>query len=700
MLTLLNVINQIFTVGSPFTATVSGPWNDGATWGNASPGIKGTDWPGLANNVATINAGVVVGYNVSEVNALGNVTVNGTLWFPLNQTTLLSLAHVNLTIGATGSMFTSSDGTVGNIGDVNVANTLTITFATTADNTKGIVITNGAYVQMRGNSALYGGSHSTTLFADWNAGQTFTATGAAPLAWTNGQMFTIATNVIMGAVMRFTIANRVANGLNTDITIVEAAPGILFSTGGNIEYERRNILILKVTALLPAMGTVYANRPTISDNHVTGTIIWRNVIFTGLYVYNGNYLQTGGTFEMSDVIFRNGRLGFSGICFCTLTGCNGYSNDYYGFSSNRFCTLTGCNGYSNGRNGYDNLQSCTLTACNGYSNTISGFELLITCTLTACNSYSNNSLGFDNLLSCTLTACNTYINAGGGFYRTTSCTLTACNVYSNSFGWGLLSLISCKLINCMCYDNFIGIETCYSLVMLDGSIGWNGAISLPNAFADFSFPNEARLQNIKVPLAGLVFLNTNLKTNGNILCEDYNKTPASWRNYQGFATITKIASPAGFKSANCLLVEPLSNISIILPATIYNWFNNGLAIYLPNSAVKISVFVLGENWVVFPTNAELYLEVSYLAGVTAQRTAIKSVQVIAANNVVTELSVTIVPGQAGIAYARMIFAKYETNSTHRINIDSVIGINDGVSDTFEYCDDGFKPIWNGRNVKS
>jgi len=281
-----------------------------------------------------------------------------------------------------------------------------------------------------------------------------------------------------------------------------------------------------------------------------------------------------------------------------------------------------------------------------------------------------------------------------------SCKFITCNIYSNSFGIGFGLAVYCTLINCQNYGNFVGFEDCYDFVVIDGSIGWNGVVSFPNAFSDFSFPDEMRLQNVKIPLGGFVFFNTNIATNGNILCEDYNQIPASWRNYQGFATITKIASPAGFKSANCLLVEPLSNISVINPANIYNWFNNGIALNLPPSTVKISVFVLGENWVVFPLNTELYLEVSYLAGVTAQRTAIKSVQVIAANNAVTELSVTVVPGQAGIAYARMIFAKYETNSTHRINIDSVIAINNGVSDIFEYCDDGFKPIWNGRNVNS
>jgi hypothetical protein len=654
MITLgLDIIQHIFTVGSPFTATVSNNWNLGVTWGN--PGnVMGTDYPGLANDVFTINAGVVVKYNLNNANELGNGTVNGTLWFPLNATTLLAFANTNLTIGATGSLFTSSDGTVGNIGNVDVAQTCTITFNPAADNSKGIVITDGAYIQMRGNSALYGGTHSTTLFANWGAGQTFTATGAAPMSWTNGQTFTIARNTGTGVAttLRYTIANRVPNGVNTDITIVEAAPGIAFVAGGNIEYEERNVLIRKVTALLPTMAIVYANRPSITDNHITGTVIWRNVRFTGVYRYVGGGLQTGGTFEISDCIFRNGYNGIYNVKFCAI--------------SSNACSMAG--------NGYAVFTSCTLTSCNSYSNTSNNVSSLLYCTLTSCKSYSCATSGFYNLTYCILTSCNSYSCVNYGFYNLISALLQDCTIYNNGSG----------------FSGFFN--------MIGGSIGWNGAVSAPNTI-DLDYSCEIRLRNVKVPLAGYIFANRNTPDfMGNILCEDYNQVPQSWRNYKGFSDITKTASPAGFRSANCLMVEPLSNIAIALPANIYNWFNNGIALYLPASSVKISVFVYGENWVVFPTNAQLYLAVDYLAGASATRTPVQSVQVIAANNTVTELSVTIVPAQAGIAYARMFFAKYETNSTHRIKIDSVIGINDGVSDIFEYCDDGFKPIWNGRNI--
>ncbi|PIQ88793.1 MAG: hypothetical protein COV72_05810, partial [Candidatus Omnitrophica bacterium CG11_big_fil_rev_8_21_14_0_20_42_13] len=34
-----------------FNDAASGNWNDGATWGNASPGVEGTDYPGAGDDV-------------------------------------------------------------------------------------------------------------------------------------------------------------------------------------------------------------------------------------------------------------------------------------------------------------------------------------------------------------------------------------------------------------------------------------------------------------------------------------------------------------------------------------------------------------------------------------------------------------------------------------------------------------------------
>jgi len=43
-----------------FKSIRSGRWEDGATWGNKSPGIGGVDWPLINKNIAWISPGTKV----------------------------------------------------------------------------------------------------------------------------------------------------------------------------------------------------------------------------------------------------------------------------------------------------------------------------------------------------------------------------------------------------------------------------------------------------------------------------------------------------------------------------------------------------------------------------------------------------------------------------------------------------------------
>ena len=75
-----------------FTSVTSGNWSDGATWGNTSPGVQGTDWPGTSDHVIvtygntvslianrnitnfTINLGGQFDFNGFTINPFGTVT--------------------------------------------------------------------------------------------------------------------------------------------------------------------------------------------------------------------------------------------------------------------------------------------------------------------------------------------------------------------------------------------------------------------------------------------------------------------------------------------------------------------------------------------------------------------------------------------------------------------------------------------------
>ena len=390
--TLILVLLSCSVYAANFTSVQTGSWDDGATWGNTSPGVKGTDWPGLAGDTFTIAVGHIVKYNVIETNELGASTVNGTLWIPLDADTKLTFGNVDFTIGATGVLITSSDGTIGNIGVVDKAKYCYVIWNTTADNSKGPVITDGAYIDVRGDTSLYGGTHTTTLAVDWTAGQTLTATGTAPLSWVAGQTFTIARNTGNGVAttLRYTIASVAANGANTDITISEAAPGISFVAGGQIFNEARNVKIYKLGAETPAMDTIYTNRPRVVDNHITGTVKWTDVQFTGFYFYDGVNACTGGSFEFTNTIHRNCYYGLYRIKNAVLTGCSVYSNSN-GFYSGTSFTLTDCSVYSN-YNGFYSGTSFTLTDCSVYSNS-NGF-----CRCVAIL-FKNGTIGWNGVVS-------------------------------------------------------------------------------------------------------------------------------------------------------------------------------------------------------------------------------------------------------------------------------------------------------------
>src|SRR5688572_13518876 len=74
-----------------FTAVANGNWTDGATWGNASPGTVGVDFPGALDDAytagfsITVTAGstcknLAVSYNVAgSLTGASQLTITGTM---------------------------------------------------------------------------------------------------------------------------------------------------------------------------------------------------------------------------------------------------------------------------------------------------------------------------------------------------------------------------------------------------------------------------------------------------------------------------------------------------------------------------------------------------------------------------------------------------------------------------------------------
>jgi hypothetical protein len=82
----------------PFTAVTSGNWNDGATWGNASPGSVGVDFPG-AGNTAQIPGGLSITIPAAYTANVSSLTLNSNK--SCNDVTLsLAAASSRLNVGS------------------------------------------------------------------------------------------------------------------------------------------------------------------------------------------------------------------------------------------------------------------------------------------------------------------------------------------------------------------------------------------------------------------------------------------------------------------------------------------------------------------------------------------------------------------------------------------------------------------------
>ena len=103
-----------FGIGSPFTSVTSGNWNDGATWGNASPGVAGTDFPSAGQTATVTNSNIVT-------------IPNG---LSISITTLTIDAGADLIIASGGTLalnglMTINDDTLGSFGLLDISGTFT-----------------------------------------------------------------------------------------------------------------------------------------------------------------------------------------------------------------------------------------------------------------------------------------------------------------------------------------------------------------------------------------------------------------------------------------------------------------------------------------------------------------------------------------------------------------------------------------------
>ncbi|RKY08022.1 MAG: hypothetical protein DRP56_04770 [Planctomycetota bacterium] len=229
-----------------FTSTQNGNWDDGATWGNTSPGVAGTDYPGANGDTATIGHTVTYDSGDSSVEYSG-VTINssGILTFPTSADSTLKFgASGVLTINSGGELRAGTSTT-----PIDSSYHCYIHWLQGSSSRYVLVLNNGGIITIYGDPDYYGSERYADLDSDWTSGQTLYVTGDYSSTWQSGQKFWIHENgsysnyLTDGHVYTIdTVGSYDSANDRTPITISEAAPGLTFDAVNN-GYQSRLIMV-------------------------------------------------------------------------------------------------------------------------------------------------------------------------------------------------------------------------------------------------------------------------------------------------------------------------------------------------------------------------------------------------------------------------------------------------------------------------
>ncbi len=624
-----------------FTSVISGNWNDGATWGLTSPGVKGTDWPGLAGDTATVAATHTVTYNVSETNQLGAVTVNGLLSFSTSMNTLLTLAHVDLTIGSAGELRIGTSGA-----PLLKTYTAEIAWATTADNVKGLYINSGGKLTIYGDPAYYGANgYKAQLSANWTTGQSFTVTGDYS-GWNVGDTITVHKYALYSSyntdVGLFTIASRSYAAGVTTITINEAAPAVTFNAGGHVNNASRNVR-LSLNGAATTMGSYNSNRPRIYDLNAEGNnnCVLSNTLMTGFAGIDSLY-----GFQFLDSVLRNSKW------LTSNSAASGHTVSGLIFS----------NGGANGQFYYG--RGFTVSAeiyAIGTSSTNPAFY------------YPKNHTISGDIYAC-----------AGAMQEGVDCTITG-NIYSCSVA---VSGGANTLKDNAVFFNATAFNAPKKYSFVNCAVGYKpDRITVAANTYDFGGSGGTYLSS--TAYGGKWPSTPNQNSGGSrgtightyyFAFQDYNGTAGDHRVYMDIATLyreTTVIRSGG--ADNSIKVEPYSTLANTYnPIRALEWTENDV----PASAQTRSVYMRGYGWSVFPTSAQLYLEAEYISnGTTYAHTLVASTAVLTDNTTWVEFPVSFTPAAVGAVRYRIYLKKYQASSG--VYIDSKLN---GIPSTVKWVD--------------
>lgn len=605
-----------------YTAVQDGDWNDPDTWG-------GSGYPDADTDV--VNTGAYkIAYNIG-VSAItwGNITVaaGGMLYFPVN-------ADWKILFTTTGVLTVASGGEI-RTGTASAPAAMGGSYKGQMHWPQGssartvFSLTSNATVNLWGSPDFYGGEKHAYLDSDWSSGQTLYVKGDYSAKWKAGQRFWIHNN--SDKFTSLTYQNKfyeidsvgAYDGVNdrTGITIVETAPGILFTAlNATTGWQSKLINISRNLELAdPAMGyTVnahdyYTERIRLIVSQITSVdkLLFKDCMFVGWqYGLSGGFNVRG-----ENLSFINNYYAINGGTSFTISG---------DFISNSTALFTGTT---------HNITGDMIA----HAHALSGTGHIVTGDFVGNTAVSNNQtrvtfrgrVAFNSAGLATLTDADIQADFVGNVQALGGSETRVISVFGNFIN----NTTVCSGGRVRIYGGNIQLNT-----NLSASIN---NVSAPERFVFF----ENCLFDGDVRRDFMLYHNT-----GDILVLVDGET-----GYQ--------AAPSGNQyvlqvtpGQYCLRTvgPPLLSLGVI----------GKIAAIVPAAEVTLAYSIYPVGWTVPLTQDDIRLEVHYLntAGKGSMAVALNAGQTYG-NDAWRSVSVTFTPAQAGLCYFDLIIGKYEAGKT-------------------------------------
>jgi len=303
-----------------FTSTNSGDWDDGATYGNASPGVQGTDWPAVTDNLVVANGHTVTLTSAETINDLtvnsggvldddnkGDITVNGNLTI---NGTVTGSRNIQFTGGGGeiidgAGVHNSTKHIVAN-GTASIASTANLTIISNFEISGSTTVTNNGTViintDLKGASATWVNAANSTLKVGMNllnGGGTLTASASGNTVVYNRNAAQNLKAPSASTYYHLTIEGTGTKTIPSNLTI----SGSLTITSSTLDTDAANDFDLNIGGDFTNSGTFNENLATVTFDGTGSQTITNS---SGETFYDFTINKASGTLTLAnDVVVSN-----------------------------------------------------------------------------------------------------------------------------------------------------------------------------------------------------------------------------------------------------------------------------------------------------------------------------------------------------------------------------------------------------------